>query len=167
MIISRPISPTTQRFFDAIRDADVTTLRSMVAEGFDIGAAELEYGQGAVEEAVEAHFDGDPRPVIKALLELGADINAYVDETNALLKAVWHCDVELVEWLILHGADINFVHREGMTRQTALDFAFADQQISESDPNCGYPSPAEYKRLIDMMQHHGARTADELGAASS
>jgi hypothetical protein len=96
-------------------------------------------------------LDSDPRPVLEVLLTLGADINAYIDETNALLRAVWHCDVEVVEWLILHGADVDFVYRQGMDKETALDFAFTDQQISESDPNCGYPPPEEYELLIDMM----------------
>jgi ankyrin repeat protein len=90
-------SETTERFFDAIERADEARLRAMVAEGFDIAAAEAERGEGALEYAVFFHANIDPRPVLRLLLELGADVNACIDGTTALWLAVIQSDVEVAE----------------------------------------------------------------------
>jgi uncharacterized protein len=76
----------------------------------------------------------DPMPLIRALLEAGADPNALVNNTprarmregsprivfaNALMRAAFAADVELVRLLLAHGADPDVVSRDGETMVSA------------------------------------------------
>ena len=159
------ISPTTQRFFDAIGSEDTATIREMAAGGFDIAAAEAEYGEGAMERAISFCIDDDrdPTPVLECLMALGADINAAPDQTTPLMIAVWQCNAHLAEWLILHGADVNAILEED--GWTSLDYAYMDQQV-RADKD-GFHTTADYQRLINMLERHGAKMAQDLPSCPS
>jgi ankyrin repeat protein len=76
----------------------------------------------------------DPLPLIRKLLEAGADPNALVDNTprarmregsprivfaTALMRAAFAADLELVNLLLAHGADPNIISRDGETMVSA------------------------------------------------
>src|SRR5690348_7845452 len=81
-------------------------------------------------------------PVIKLLLEAGADVNAgggRMPLEAALVAGKW----EIAEFLVANGADVNGLARTG---QRLLEYA---------------KSLTNAKRMIDFLQDHGA--ADLLG----
>jgi ankyrin repeat protein len=76
----------------------------------------------------------DPLPLIRKLLDAGADPNALVNNTprarmregsprivfaTALMRAAFAADLELVNLLLAHGADPNIISRDGETMVSA------------------------------------------------
>jgi hypothetical protein len=76
----------------------------------------------------------DPLPLIRKLLDAGADPNALVNNTprarmregsprivfaTALMRAAFAADLELVNLLLAHGADPNVISRDGETMVSA------------------------------------------------
>jgi len=80
--------------------------------------------------------------VMDLLLENGADVNSALKGKDAagwtaLLFAAVNGDVELVEYLILHGANVNHTSNEG---STALSLARQEK----------------YEELVSLLKKHGA-----------
>ena len=80
--------------------------------------------------------------VMDLLLENGADVNSALKGKDAagwtaLLFAAVNGDVELVEYLILHGANVNHTSNEG---STALSLARQEK----------------YEALVSLLKEHGA-----------
>lgn len=70
-------------------------------------------------ELIEAVKQGGLK-IIKSLLKQGADINAMIDDGNALMYASLGGHIKVVELLIKHGADVDAVDK---LSQTALMMA--------------------------------------------
>jgi ankyrin repeat protein len=107
----------------------------------------------------------DPLPLIRKLLDAGADPNARVDNTprarmregsprivfaTALMRAAFAADLELVTLLLAHGADPNVVSRDGETMvSAAAGLAFIH----------GYhrgKSPEERLQVVKLFVERGA-----------
>ncbi|CAH0034695.1 unnamed protein product [Clonostachys rhizophaga] len=82
----------------------------------------------------------EPAPVVKALLESGASINADEDRHTPLHEAAARGSVKLVEALVEHGADVN-----ATDRQRATPFYYAVRHAAPSE-------------VIKFLVDHGART---------
>jgi ankyrin repeat protein len=107
----------------------------------------------------------DPLPLIRKLLDAGANPNALVDNTprarmregsprivfaTALMRAAFAADLELVNLLLAHGADPNVISRDGETMvSAAAGLAFIH----------GYhrgKSPAERLQVVKLFVERGA-----------
>ena len=107
----------------------------------------------------------DPLPLIRKLLEAGADPNALVNNTprarmregsprivfaTALMRAAFAADLELVTLLLAHGADPNVISRDGETMvSAAAGLAFIH----------GYHrgrSPEERLQVVKLFVERGA-----------
>lgn len=149
-------------FFDAIWASDIAALKEMGRAGLDIEGAERAKEEGAISIAIGHPEDGaDPRPLIEALLALGAKINASpADSFTALWTAVIQCRCELVEWMLHRGANINQVLDDHGLLETVLDYAFTDQFLLEGgQSNRDYQ---KYQQMIDLLRSYGAKTYGEL-----
>jgi ankyrin repeat protein len=107
----------------------------------------------------------DPLPLIRKLLDAGANPNALVDNTprarmregsprivfaTALMRAAFAADLELVNLLLAHGADPNVISRDGETMvSAAAGLAFIH----------GYhrgKSPGERLQVVKLFVERGA-----------
>jgi hypothetical protein len=83
---------------------------------------------------------------VKALLDVGADLNAQGKDGMTLLhRAVEAKDTELVKLLLAYNANLNLTNNAGLT---PLDFG---QKIGD-------------KKIIDILREQGAKTKKELEA---
>jgi uncharacterized protein len=107
-------------------------------------AAGAGYGQGFA-SFVHRYVPGGWMPAMRYLVEeLGADVNARdYRGYNALHHAASRGDVEMLEFLIQHGADVMAVSRSG---QTTVDMA--NGPVQRVQP---------YPEAMALLERHGAR----------
>jgi ankyrin repeat protein len=106
-------------FFRAVKDGDVSALRSLVEQGPDlVRATDKDKSTGLHWAAWKGHSE-----VIDILLDAGADIGAHNENfhwgTTALHAAAHGNQKAAVETLIRRGADVNAVRSTG--KGTPLD----------------------------------------------
>jgi len=116
----------------------------------------------------------DPLPLIKKLLDAGADPNAVIDNTprarmragsprivfaTALMRAAFAADLELVKLLLAHGADSRIISKDGETMVEAATGLGFIQGYTKGRP------AAERLELVKLFVELGAdvNQADDYG----
>ncbi len=109
----------------AANNGDVETARALVDAGADVNDAAASGTSALVIAAHSAHG-----PLAIYLLEQGADPNAAGAGYTALHAAVLRSQVQLVEALLEHGADVNALVEHGTPgRRFSADYSIRRQQI--------------------------------------
>ncbi|MGE0491482.1 MAG: ankyrin repeat domain-containing protein [Vulcanimicrobiota bacterium] len=127
-------------FWQAVLTADLPTLRSLlhqepglVNQTYEGVARHLEpTSNGFTNTALHYAVLHGQREVVECLLEAGADINAIGFEpgrglTPALVLAVAEADLEMVQLLCAHGADVNLPASAETPLFTAIEEGFQDK----------------------------------------
>jgi len=110
------LSPATQKLFQGLKDKDMTTISTALAQGADVHARD-EFGYTPLMRAV---MEGVPAAT-SVLIDKGADINARTSANEtALIIAIKFRQVEAINVLLDHKAATNVQDIEG---QTALTWA--------------------------------------------
>lgn len=85
----------------AVRKGDLSTVKAMLAEGFNPDQAYL-FGNTLLKDAAyKGHLE-----VARALIAAGANVNVH-STTTALNQAAFHGHAEVVRLLLKSGADVN------------------------------------------------------------
>jgi ankyrin repeat protein len=105
----------------AARENDTHLIEYLLDCGIDLATADLHYALG--DACYKGNFD-----VIKMLIELGADVNGgdYGASENPLMHAARHGHLEIAQYLLENGADIEARSYEG---NTPLLFAAWEGQL--------------------------------------
>lgn len=104
----------------AIRDADLASLRALVAAGSSLAATDEDAERPPLHAAIEAATGapGDPMlAVVQLLVELGADVNLIPSQYAAspLFEAAHRGADAITRWLVAQGARLDAVDFEGHT----------------------------------------------------
>lgn len=138
--------PKNDAFVTACGKGDLKTVKKFLDSGVSPDAGST--GDEGI-SALSAAARDDNLPVVKLLLDRGADVN---DDDfwggNALVGASCFGDVETVKLLIAHGADPN-MEDDGVT---ALDYA-SHQLIA---PQNNVP-PQNYRTIVAILQASGGQ----------
>ena len=92
---------------------------------------------------------------IKFLLDLGVDINYKNEGFNCLFMGGLTGSVELVEFLIKNGADVNCVSDEN---ESLLDWFLLDEWFQYNEK---YPEPEKVTEIVKLLKKYGAKTNEE------
>ena len=80
---------------------------------------------------------------VRYLLDQGADVNASENYGNtALTEATYYGHIPIMRELLIHGANVNAISKDG----TALDIATSRNNAT----------------AVDLLMHHGAKRAADL-----
>ena len=134
----------------AAHNGDVETVRMLVAAGADVNDVAA---SGTSALVIAAHSGHGPLGIF--LLEQGADPNAAGAGYTALHAAVLRSQVELVEVLLEHGADLNAVVEHGTPgRRFSADYSIRHQLIGTH----AFWLAAKYGELeiLRTLAEHGA-----------
>lgn len=140
-------NPLTRRtIFHEIAESGMVDLLYRIRDNVQESVARIlqekdETGNLSTHVAVTTHRGPKVIQLVKALLELGADINAMHDVTRSTILhlAVMRGDYELVEWLAQQPRiDLDV---RGWDEMTAHDIAFIEND----------------QRMLDILEAHGAR----------
>ena len=134
----------------AVRNGDVETARVLVEAGADVQDTEASGASALVIAAHSAHG-----PLAIYLLEQGADPNTAGAGYTALHAAVLRSQVQLVEALLEHGADLNAVVEHGTPgRRFSADYSIRSQQIGTD----AFWLAAKYGEveILRTLAEHGA-----------
>ena len=132
------------------RNGDVETARVLVDAGADVQDTEASGASALVIAAHSAHG-----PLAIYLLEQGADPNTARAGYTALHAAVLRSQVQLVEALLEHGADLNAVVEHGTPgRRFSADYSIRFQQIGTD----AFWLAAKYGEveILRTLAEHGA-----------
>jgi uncharacterized protein len=99
-------------FAQAAADGNLTLMKIMLALGAKLDSPACPYRR-CFPAIVGAAF-GKHKDVAQFLIERGANVNAKMGDTTALMVASYYGDVEMVRLLISNGADVN-ADRDGET----------------------------------------------------
>ncbi len=99
-------------FNEASLDGNLSLMKAMLAIGADVHSPACPY-RSCFPPIVGAAF-GKHKDVAQFLIIRGADVNAKMGDTTALMVASYYGDVEMVRLLISNGADVN-ADRNGKT----------------------------------------------------
>lgn len=131
---------------------DVNETYGVDCKGFGVGATPLLMFTWLLEGAERLQ-------IIEYLVNKGADVNFFGYGGRPVLgEAVLFCDVELVKFLLEHGANPNYngylydiVHRWVFDyKSLPLHYAYNLQYFTEDD------IPAKAKEIFDLLIQHGA-----------
>ncbi|OJH42191.1 ankyrin repeat domain-containing protein [Cystobacter ferrugineus] len=108
----------SEELFTAIKQHDTAQVKALLTRGADPNEPQQEWpGLLPMQVAIHALADGGELDVLLALLEHGADVNAWDSERDRtpLLEAVCENQLEAVELLLNAGAEPNVRSSEGDT----------------------------------------------------
>lgn len=155
----------SKELFTAIEQHDTSRVKALLAEGADPNEPRPERpGLRPLQVAIYELADGGDLDVLLALLEHGADVNAWDVERDRTPLLVAACEDELaaVEALVKAGADPNVCSRDGITplRTSAevgnLDMASlllgagATRTINDWGGLTGYTALGHAARRLDL-----------------
>jgi ankyrin repeat protein len=124
VLVQTPVSatpPDPSELHDAAKNGDINLVAALIRQGVDVNG---EYVNGTT--AIHYAIDGDNRtapnacPIVKMLIDAGADVNAPGCSYNALHKAAIMGFADCATLLLDHGARID---ARGYDGQTALGLA--------------------------------------------
>jgi ankyrin repeat protein len=132
---------------DLVRQADPNTVRLHL----DDRARDSQFrGYGSPLAAASRHDDN--LPMVKLLLSHGADINVrHGSEGSALGSAAYKCCMEVVDFLLDNGADINLEDDKGWN--IALWQTIRTQKEDEHGSNSLTPSATLFSKLLERGAH--------------
>jgi len=137
-----------ERFFIAVEDGDVDTVDTIITEEkVDPNMKERERATYAIIEASrQGHL-----PIVRLLLEKGADINAQgLQKETALMAAVQKGHSDVVRFLVEKGADKTLQNARGKTALYLADSVYL--------PNNANGLPKRIQELKNILQAGGRTT---------
>ena len=100
---------------DPFINSDDGTTPLMVAAGADFVEGQDKYNRRWFEDNIVG-LQNAALPAVERLLELGIDINARnEDNQTALHGAVYLAGIDLLTFMVKHGADLNAINKRGQT----------------------------------------------------
>ncbi|KAH8982532.1 ankyrin repeat-containing domain protein, partial [Lactarius akahatsu] len=103
---------------DASHVLDLEVARVLLDNGADVNAVN-DRGQHPFHQVVESYSSKARVDVARLLVERGADVNApyngYLDNVTPLHVASYHLDLELMRFLLYHGANVNAKNNQSQT----------------------------------------------------
>lgn len=147
-------------------------VRELIAKGANINAIDCK-SDSVLIDAISNIQDGLDLKFIRLILDLGADVN-YADEGfNCLFNACLTCNLELVEMLLIAGANPNCISEN--PTESLLDWAEFDQWYEEDSAewleNNNYIgvgadeniNRAELmKGIIELLKKYGAKPLSKM-----
>ena len=130
--------PNETALRNAAAAGDLATVRSLLAQGANVNAADSSGDTALIDAAEHGHLD-----VVEALLAAHADVAAHgSSNSTALEEAVFYDHVDIVRALLAHGAPVD---EPGVSGDTALDDAANEGKIDVAKVLLAHGADIEHK----------------------
>jgi len=129
------MKPEDAKLLQAISEHNLDEVRKWIASGADPNTCDS-FGDSALKRACDGQIPRDARHAMaKTLIEAGADPNVRAkDGSGPLFPCVIAKDVELLEYLLLQGADPNQEHDDGEYLYDWAEFDYRNDEFGLNFP---------------------------------
>lgn len=148
-----PASVYINHLFDAVKQKKREVVTDLLYQGLDVNIRD-----GSGRNLLFYAIQNKDIPLINLLVERGADINSDICGLTALMTAVFIDSVEVVETLLLHGANPHTKRSDG---KTAADIARTRSREDIAEMIEAFMQPFDKASEVTLTRSFGNRVLQE------